>query len=131
MNQPAVHPELRKPIPPDLVSELKTLLGSERVSTSQSVRGHHGHDESHFPDAPPDAVVFPESTKEVAAIVKACAKYKFPIIAFGTGTSLEGHILAIHGGVCVDLSRMNNVLAVHVDDLDAVVQPGVTRKQLN
>ena len=75
--------------------------------------------------------MFPESTEEVSKIVKACASHKFPVIPYGTGTSLEGHILAIHGGVCVDVSRMNHVLAVHSEDLDAVVEAGVTRKALN
>jgi len=113
-----------------LVSELRGILG-DRVSTSRGVREHHGRDESYFPYAPPDAVVFPESTQEVSEIVKLCARYGTPIIPFGVGTSLEGHVLAIHGGVCIDLSRMNRLLAVHEADLDAVVQAGATRKQLN
>jgi D-lactate dehydrogenase (cytochrome) len=113
-----------------VLAELKALLG-ERVSTSGAVREHHGKDESYFPYAPPDAVVFPESTEEVRAIVDLCRRHRTPLIPFGVGTSLEGHVLAIRGGVCVDLSRMNKVLAVHEADLDAVVQAGVTRKQLN
>ena len=131
MNQPIASKYLRREMPATLLDELKAVLGTERVSTASAVREHHGHDESHFPDALPDAVVFAESTEEVAAIVKACAKHKFPIIPYGTGTSLEGHILAIHGGVTLDLSKMNQVLAVHAEDLDAVVQAGVTRKALN
>jgi D-lactate dehydrogenase (cytochrome) len=95
------------------------------------VREHHGKDESYFPYALPDAVVFPESTEEVRAIVDLCRRHQTPLIPFGVGSSLEGHVLAIRGGVCVDLSRMNTVLAVHEADLDAVVQAGVTRKQLN
>jgi len=113
-----------------LLAELRALLG-DRVSTSRGVREHHGKDESYFPHAPPDAVVFPESTGEVRDIVNLCRRHKTPMIPFGVGTSLEGHVLAIHGGVCVDLSRMNKVLAVHEADLDAAVQAGVTRKQLN
>jgi D-lactate dehydrogenase (cytochrome) len=113
-----------------LLDELKGLLG-ERATASRSVREHHGKDESYFPYALPDAVVFPESTGEVRAIVDLCRQHHTPLIPFGVGSSLEGHVLAIRGGVCVDLSRMNTVLAVHEADLDAVVQAGVTRKQLN
>ena len=113
-----------------LLEEMRALLG-DRVTTSRGVREHHGKDESYFPYAPPDAVVFPESTEEVRGIVELCRRHGTPMIPYGVGTSLEGHVLAIHGGVCVDLSRMNGVLAVHEADLDAVVQAGVTRKQLN
>ena len=113
-----------------LVEEMRALLG-DRVTTSRAVRAHHGKDESYFPYAPPDAVVFPESTGEVRDIVDLCRRHKTPMIPFGVGTSLEGHVLAIHGGVCIDLSRMNKVLTVHEADLDAVAQAGVTRKQLN
>ena len=113
-----------------VLAELQTLLG-ERVSTSSGVREHHGRDESYFPDAPPDAVVFPESTEEVRDVVNICRRHRVPLIAYGVGTSLEGHILATRGGVCVDLSKMNRVLTVHEADLDAVAQAGVTRKQLN
>src|SRR5437868_10056893 len=112
------------------LAELRALLG-ERVSTSAAVREHHGKDESYFPHAPPDAVVFVKTTEEVRDVVNICRRHRVPMIAFGVGTSLEGHILAIHGGVSVDLSQMNQVLAVHEQDLDAVVQAGVTRKQLN
>src|SRR6266850_1044366 len=115
---------------PSVVAELKALLG-ERVSTSAAVREHHGKDESYFPYALPDAVVFPETTDEVRDVVDTCRRHRVPMIPFGVGTSLEGHILAINGGVSIDLSRMNSVLAVHEEDLDAVVQAGVTRKQLN
>src|SRR5947207_5121748 len=113
-----------------VVSELKALLG-ERVSTSAAVREHHGKDQSYFPYALPDAVVFPETTEEVRDVVDICRRHRVPMIPFGVGTSLEGHILAVNGGVTIDLSRMNAVLAVHEADLDAVVQAGVTRKQLN
>jgi D-lactate dehydrogenase (cytochrome) len=113
-----------------VLAELKALLG-ERVSTSAAVREHHGKDESYFPYALPDAVVFVESTEEVRDVVNICRRHRVPMIPYGVGTSLEGHILAVQGGVSIDLSRMNQVLAVHEEDLDAVVQAGVTRKQLN
>jgi D-lactate dehydrogenase (cytochrome) len=113
-----------------VVAELKTLLG-ERVSTSTAVREHHGKDESYFPYALPDVVVFLRTTEEVRGVVNICRAHRVPMIPYGVGTSLEGHILAVNGGVCIDLSRMNQVLAVHEADLDAVVQAGCTRKQLN
>jgi D-lactate dehydrogenase (cytochrome) len=113
-----------------VLTELKALLG-ERVSTSHAVREHHGKDESYFPYALPDAVVFPETTEEVRDVVNICRRHRVPMIPYGVGTSLEGHILAVNGGVTIDLSKMNKVLAVHEEDLDAVVQAGVTRKQLN
>jgi D-lactate dehydrogenase (cytochrome) len=113
-----------------VVAELKALLG-DRVSTSAAVREHHGKDESYFPYALPDVVVFARSTEEVRDIVNICRQHRVPMIPYGVGTSLEGHILAVKGGVCIDLSQMNQVLAVHEADLDAVVQAGVTRKQLN
>src|SRR2546428_1733130 len=115
---------------PSVLAELKALLG-ERVSTSAAVREHHGKDESYFPYASPDAVVYVTSTEEVRDVVNICRHHRVPMIPFGVGTSLEGHILAVQGGVSIDLSRMNKVLAVHEEDLDAVVQAGVTRKQLN
>jgi D-lactate dehydrogenase (cytochrome) len=113
-----------------VVAELKALLG-ERVSTSAAVREHHGKDESYFPYALPDAVVFCRTTEEVRDVVNICRRHRVPMIPYGVGTSLEGHILAVQGGVTIDLSQMNQVLAVHEADLDAVVQAGVTRKQLN
>ena len=113
-----------------VVSELKALLG-DRVSTSHAVREHHGKDESYFPYALPDVVVFARTTEEVRDIANICRTHRVPMIPYGVGTSLEGHILAVKGGVCIDLSQMNQVLAVHESDLDAVVQAGVTRKQLN
>jgi len=112
------------------VAEITALLG-ERLSTSTGVRDHHGKDESYFPDAAPDAVAFPGSTEEVRELVLICARHRLPIIPYGAGTSLEGHVLATRGGLCVDMSRMNRILAVHEEDLDAVVEAGVTRKQLN
>jgi len=113
-----------------LLADLQQILG-ERVTTSRGVREHHGKDESYYPYAAPDAVVFPHSTEEVRDIVDVCRRYHTPMIPYGVGTSLEGHILANSGGVCIDMSQMNKILAVHAEDLDAVVQAGVTRKQLN
>ena len=127
MNHP--HPP-HHPCPPALIAALHAQFG-ERCATSAAIREHHGKDESAFPVAPPDAVVFPQSIEECVAIVKLCAAHDTNIIPYGVGTSLEGHVLAIHGGVCVDMGRMNKVLAVHVDDLDCTVEAGVTRKQLN
>ena len=103
-----------------VLAELKALLG-ERVSTSAAVREHHGKDESYFPYALPDAVVFCRTTEEVRDVVDICRRHRVPMIPFGVGTSLEGHILAVQGGVSIDLSQMNQVLAVHEADLDAVV----------
>ncbi len=113
-----------------VVEELRALLGA-RLSTSDSVRDQHGHDESYHPTYPPDAVAFAESTEEVAEIVKVCARHRRPVIPFGTGTSLEGQVAALHGGISIDMSHMNQVLEVNAEDLDCQVQAGVTRKQLN
>jgi D-lactate dehydrogenase (cytochrome) len=114
----------------NVIVELRDLLG-DRLTTSQAIRQHHGHDESYLSDALPDAVAFPQSTEEVRQIVLICRRYACPVIAYGAGTSLEGHVLAVHGGVCLDMSNMNRILAVHSEDLDAVVQAGVTREALN
>jgi D-lactate dehydrogenase (cytochrome) len=120
----------RQPLPQALTDILAARFG-QRFSTAAAVRAHHGHDESHFPDALPDAVVWAHSTEDVVAVVNACRAHAVPIIPFGVGSSLEGHILATSGGISIDFSEMNEVLAVHGEDMDAVVQPGVTRKQLN
>lgn len=130
MNRPEPRSELRKPFPANLLAALQARLG-ERVSTSSAVLEHHGKDESAHPLAPPDAVVFPETTEEVVEIMRLGGQYNVPLIPFGAGSSIEGHVLAIHGGLSVDFTRMNRILAVNVDDLDATVEPGVTRKQLN
>ena len=114
----------------ELIDELKALLG-KRVSTSAAVREQHSHDESYHTPQAPDAVVFPRSTEEVSEIVKACARKKVPVIPFGTGTSLEGHVVALHGGVSIDTSNMKEILSVNSEDMDATVQAGVTRIQLN
>jgi D-lactate dehydrogenase (cytochrome) len=114
----------------DVIERLKTLLG-ERVSTSMAVREHHGRDIAHPAAQPPDAVAFPLTTAEVAAIVKLCHETATPVVAFGVGTSLEGHVLAPRGGICLDFSRMNEVVRVNERDLDVTVQAGVTREDLN
>src|SRR5215212_8954234 len=120
----------RVPFNPALLDALRQRLG-DRLSTAAAVREQHGRDESYHAPHAPDAVAFAESTEEVAAIVGLCARYRTPVIAFGTGTSLEGHVAALHGGVCIDLSRMNRIVRVNPEDLDATVEAGVTRKQLN
>jgi D-lactate dehydrogenase (cytochrome) len=130
MNQPEISDNLRRPFPPQLLHALRQRFG-ERVTTAPAALEHHGKDESAHPYALPDAVVYPESTEEVADIVKQCGAHGVAVIAFGIGSSLEGHVLAIRGGVSIDFSRMNRVLEVNVDDLDVTVQAGVTRKQLN
>ncbi len=131
MNHPSpVAEALRRPLPAALVEALQSRFG-ERFSVAQAVREHHGRDESPFPATPPQAVVFARTAEEVAEAVKACAEHAVAVIPFGIGSSLEGHILAVQGGVSVDLSQMNAVVAVNAEDLTATVQPGVTRKQLN
>lgn len=106
-------------------------LFADRLSTAQSVREQHGHTTTFIPNQAPDAVIFVHSTQEVAEIVKTCGQYNVPVIAFGAGTSLEGHVNAPFGGICVDLSHMNEVVEVRPQDLDCTVQAGITRKQLN
>ncbi|WP_282169009.1 FAD-binding oxidoreductase [Ruegeria atlantica] len=112
------------------VGILKQKFG-DRLQTGQAIREQHGHTTTWIENQSPDAVVFPHSTEEVSEIVKTCAMHKVPVIAFGTGTSLEGHVNAPAGGISVDLTQMNKVLAVNPGDLDCVVQPGVTREDLN
>jgi D-lactate dehydrogenase (cytochrome) len=112
------------------IEQVQALLG-DRLTTAMAVREQHGHDETYHAGAPPDAVAFPVSTEEVSAIVRICAPLGVPVIAYGTGTSLEGHVAALHGGITLDLMQMNAVLEVNAEDLDCLVQAGVTRKQLN
>jgi D-lactate dehydrogenase (cytochrome) len=112
------------------VSELTAAFGN-RLVTSQAVRQQHGHTTTWHHNEPPDAVVFPQSTQDVQQIVRICARHAVPVIAFGTGTSLEGHVNAPFGGISVDVRDMNRVLAVHAEDLDCVIEPGITRKTLN
>ncbi|MFO1089223.1 MAG: FAD-linked oxidase C-terminal domain-containing protein [Hyphomicrobiales bacterium] len=114
----------------DTIAELRPLLG-DRLSTAPAVREQHGQDVTWNKGVPPDAVAFVQSTEEVQSIVRACARHGVPVIPFGTGTSLEGHISAPHGGISIDVSQMNRILEVNADDLDCRVEAGVTRKQLN
>lgn len=120
----------RRPLSEELVDELKGLLG-DRLSASTSVLELHGRDESYHPPMAPDLVVFPRETSEVSSIVGICARHRTPVIPFGTGTSLEGHVAAIRGGVCIDLSEMRRIIEINDADLDATVEAGVTRKQLD
>ena len=126
--QPEAH---QRPVPVTLIEALKARFG-ERCSTALVVREQHGRDESAYTTVPPPAaVVFAESTADVAEVVKLASAHSVPVIPFGVGSSLEGHLLAIQGGISIDVSRMNKVLAVNPEDLTVTVQPGVTRKQLN
>lgn len=113
-----------------IIDELAFLMG-DRITTARGIRDQHGRDESALPNASPQAVAFPMSTEEVRDIALICHRHRIPMIPFGVGTSLEGHVLAVRGGITIDMSRMNRIVAVHRADLDAVVQAGVTRKQLN
>jgi len=123
---------MNKPVelPIDAAQELRALLG-DRYTSAIGIRDQHGKDESSLPYASPQAVVYPQSTEEVQHIARICHRHKIPMIPYGVGTSLEGHVLAVRGGVTIDMSRMNRILAVHGEDLDAVVQAEMTRKQLN
>lgn len=112
------------------IEDLQRLLG-ERLSTGSSILEQHSHDEAYSKPALPDAVAFPETTEEVAAIMKVCTRHQCPVIPYGIGTSLEGHVIPVQGGVSVDTSRMKAVLTINTEDMDAVVQPGVSRTQLN
>lgn len=118
------------PLPSIFLDGLSELLG-DRMTTSAAACAHHGKDASFMPAMPPQAVAYPLDTAEVQRIVGIAAAHRVPIIPYGTGTSAEGHISAVRGGVCVDMSRMNRILRVSADDLDATVEAGVTRKQLN
>jgi D-lactate dehydrogenase (cytochrome) len=112
------------------VAALTAAFGN-RVVTSAAVREQHANTTTWIENEPPDAVVFPQSQADVQETVRICARHRIPVIAFGTGTSLEGHINAPYGGVSIDFRDMNRVLKVHAEDLDCVVEPGITRKQLN
>ena len=124
---PEVH---QREVPAALLDALKARFGSQ-CSTAMAVREQHGRDESAFSVPPPAAVVFAESTQDVADAVRLCSEHDTPVIPFGVGSSLEGHLLAVQGGISIDVGRMNKVLAVNPEDLTVTVQPGVTRKQLN
>ncbi|MCK0102043.1 FAD-linked oxidase C-terminal domain-containing protein [Pseudohalocynthiibacter sp. F2068] len=112
------------------IAELSLVLG-DRLSSAKPDLELHGQSETHFTTMPPDAVAYPENTDEVSKIVRICAAQDCPVIGWGAGTSLEGHTSAVRGGVCVDFSRMNKVLVVNAEDMDVVVQPGITREDLN
>src|ERR1700712_2147154 len=119
-----------RPVPQAMLEALKARFG-DRCSTALAVREQHGRDESPIDAPPPEAVVFCESTEEVAEVVKLADRHAVPVIPFGVGSSLEGHLLAVQGGVSIDLSRMNKVVSVHAEDLTVTVQAGVTRTQVN
>jgi D-lactate dehydrogenase (cytochrome) len=124
-------PEInQRAVPPALIDALKARFGAQ-FSTALAVREQHGRDESSFQAPPPAAVMFAERTQDVADAVALASEHEVPVIPFGVGTSLEGHLLAVQGGISIDLSRMNKVLTVNAEDLTVTVQPGVTRKQLN
>jgi D-lactate dehydrogenase (cytochrome) len=110
---------------------LTDLLGADRVLTGDDVLSQHGHDESFHPEARPDAVVWPRSTEEAAAIVRVAAAHRLPLVPFGAGTSLEGHVAALAGGISVDMREMNAIGPLSLEDLDVHVQAGVTRRQLD
>ncbi len=134
MNAPlpdhALTAHARRLLPSAMLDALRARFG-ERCSTVTAVREQHGRDESPFPVTPPDAVVFCESTEDVAAVVALASQHAVPVIPYGTGSSLEGHLLAVQGGVSIDVSRMTAVVRVNPEDLTVTVQAGVTREQLN
>lgn len=128
----AAHPvqPAPRPLPPEMLQALRERFGV-RCSTAQALREQHGRDESPFDVPPPDAVVFAESQEEVSIVLALANQHRVPVIPYGAGTSLEGHLLAVQGGISLDLSRMNRILRVHAEDLTVTVQAGVTRNQLN
>lgn len=117
---------------PDISSAITELTNhfKDQLTTNKAVRDQHGHDESGWESHAPDAVLFAHSTEDVSAAMKICHSYRLPVIAFGTGTSVEGHVQALHGGLSIDLTQMDQVLSVNTEDMDCKVQAGVTRKQL-
>jgi D-lactate dehydrogenase (cytochrome) len=119
------------PVLPDSLLQTLAAAFGDRFTTALAVREQHGRDESVFDVPPPQAVVFAESEAEVASVVAQCAQHRVPVIAYGAGSSLEGHLLAVQGGLSLDLSRMKRVLRIDSQDLSVTVQPGVTRQQLN
>jgi D-lactate dehydrogenase (cytochrome) len=129
--QAAVARERRDPAATAKAVAALTAAFGNRVVTSAAVREQHANTTTWIENEPPDAVVFPQSQADVQETVRICARHRVPVIAFGTGTSLEGHINAPYGGVSIDFRDMNRVLKVHAEDLDCVVEPGITRKQLN
>lgn len=130
MNAPHVSQILRRPLPAEMIQALSQRFG-ERFSMANAVRDHHGKDESPFPSMLPDAVIFVQSTSEVVEVVQLCNLHKIPLIPYGAGSSLEGHILAVEGGISLDMTAMNKIIALNSEDLTVTVEPGLTRKQLN
>ena len=134
MNTPATPHDLPafepRPVPAVMLAALRARFG-DRCSSALAVREQHGRDESPFDVPPPEVVVFCESTEDVADVVTLADAHAVPVIAYGSGSSLEGHLLAVHGGVSIDVSRMRRIVALHTDDLTVTVQAGVTRMQLN
>ncbi|MEQ4618258.1 MAG: FAD-linked oxidase C-terminal domain-containing protein [Corticimicrobacter sp.] len=130
MNLSDTHAAVRRPVPQELLDVLASHFGT-RCSQADAVLEHHGRDESPYPVTPPDVVIFAESTEEVVLVAKLCSQYKVPLIPYGAGSSLEGHFLAIQGGVTLNLQGLNRIVSVNAEDLTATVQAGVTRKQLN
>jgi D-lactate dehydrogenase (cytochrome) len=114
-----------------LIADLKAALGESKISTNPGILDRHGHDESYHDTHAPDVVVFPASTDDVSQVMKIARRHGSPVIPFGVGTSLEGHVAALEGGVSIDMGQMNKVIEVNAEDLDALVQAGVTRKALN
>ena len=128
---PAMTPAIcQREVPPALIEMLKERF-SDQFSIALAVREHHGRDESSFAAPPPAGVLFAQSTQDVVDAVKLASDFAVPVIPFGVGTSLEGHLLAVQGGISIDVSRMNQVLAINAEDLTVTVEAGVTRKQLN
>lgn len=121
---------VRKPLPDGFLDSVGALFG-DRLQTSEAIRLEHGRSETHFAAMPPDAVVFAETTEEVAELVRLCNAAGVPLIAFGAGTSVEGNTLAVRGGVSLDLSRMDRIVALNPEDFDCTVEAGVRREQLN
>src|ERR1700682_6832249 len=113
-----------------VVRALAARFGN-RLVTSQAVRQQHGNTVTWIPNQPPDAVVFPQTTEDVQQVVRLCAAARVPVIPFGVGTSLEGQVNAPRGGISLDFRDMNRVLAIHAEDLDCVIEPGITRKRLD
>lgn len=130
MNAP-LHPDVLRRAVPAAFFEAASVLFGDRFTVSRAVLTHHGESESPYPTIAPDAVVFARSTEEVAALAKLCHAHGVPLIPYGAGSSLEGHTLAIEGGVCLNLSQMDKIVAIHAEDLSATVQAGVLRKALN
>jgi D-lactate dehydrogenase (cytochrome) len=130
MNAPHDLQTLRRPLPTEMSEALRARFG-DRFSVANAVRDHHGNDESPYPSMLPDGVVFAQSTEDVVAVVNLCNQHGVPLIAYGAGSSLEGHILAIEGGISLDMTQMNKIVVLHAEDQTVTVQAGLTRKQLN